>query len=119
MKKFIKNHPIFFTIIVVVFCALSIYIYLLVQLFRPLSLKKGRWESTDKSWSEIHPKFQLIHIGDTNKKVFKLLGSPDDKFFRDTSVLWVYEQYGVVAPGLVFEVEFCSDTVIRTELYEW
>jgi hypothetical protein len=119
MKKFIKNHPIFFTIIVVVFCALSIYIYLLVQLFRPLSLKKGRWESTDKSWSEIQPKFQFIHIGDKKNQVNKLLGFPDQKIYKDTSVLWSYEQYGVVAPGLVYVVEFSSDTVIRTELYEW
>jgi hypothetical protein len=119
MKKFIKNHPIFFTIIVIFFCALAIYLYLLIQVFRPLNLLNGRWESNDKTWSEIHPKFQLVHIGDNRKKIFYLLGSPDQKIFRDTSILWVYEQYGVIAPGLVFEVEFRSDTVCYKQEYRW
>ena len=119
MGKFIKSHPIYFSIILIVFCALTVYIYFLLQVFRPLSMFKGRMNSIDKSWSEIHPKFKLIHQGDNRKKIFYLLGSPDQQIFRDTSTLWVYEQYGVIAPGLVFEVEFRSDTVCYKQEYRW
>jgi hypothetical protein len=119
MKRFIKSHPFISFFISIGLVALIIYIYFLFLVFRPLNLVYGRMKSSDKTWNEIKFNITKVKLGSSKSFVLKSIGTPDTKFYHDSSQVWTYEEYGVIAPGLVYEIEFHSDTVIRIENYRW
>ncbi|MBP6458513.1 MAG: hypothetical protein KA264_00335 [Crocinitomicaceae bacterium] len=119
MKQFVKKHPIYFTIILVSSLLIAIYLYLMISVFRPYNMIIGRMKSIDKNWSEIQKSIKKIKVGAHKSMAIKLLGEPDSKFYFDSSYIWTYEEYGILAPDLVYEVEFHSDTISKIYSYHW
>ena len=82
-------------------------------------MMKGRNISYDKNWETVEANVKRINIGSKKDSVIVLLGSPDEKYHNENSVTWSYQEYGVIAPHWVYDIEIRQDTVYQIDSYEW
>lgn len=119
MKKFIIKHPIISIIIALTSIFIIGYIVLLIIVFRPLSESKGRMNNYEVSWSQIEKNIKTIHIGMPKNEVVSILGTPDNTIKSSNKITLSYQQYGVIAPEWIYDINIENDTVINIVHYRF